>query len=243
MDFEAGEVLYIDKPLHWTSFDVVNKIRLSFRTILGIKKIKVGHAGTLDPLATGIVTVCTGRATKRIDGLMNHDKEYVATIRFGATTPSFDLETDVDQTFATEHITRDKLETVIANQFLGQIEQVPPMHSAIRVGGKRAYEFARQGKQDEVELKSRSIRIEQMLIEEFEMPYVQLRIRCSKGTYIRALARDLGIAMNSGAHLTQLRRTAVGDINENQCISIDQAIELLQAEALNRKENNNIEKK
>lgn len=243
MDFEAGEVLYIDKPLHWTSFDVVNKIRLSFRTILGIKKIKVGHAGTLDPLATGIVTVCTGRATKRIDGLMNHDKEYVATIRFGATTPSFDLETDVDQTFATEHITRDKLETVIANQFLGQIEQVPPMHSAIRVGGKRAYEFARQGKQDEVELKSRSIRIEQMLIEKFEMPYVQLRIRCSKGTYIRALARDLGIAMNSGAHLTQLRRTAVGDINENQCISIDQAIELLQAEALNRKENNNIEKK
>lgn len=241
MDFEAGEILYIDKPLHWTSFDVVNKIRLSFKTLMGIKKIKVGHAGTLDPLATGIVVVCTGKATKKIDELMGHDKEYVATVCLGATTPSYDLETEIDERYPYEHITREMVEDVIATRFTGDIEQVPPMHSAIRINGKRAYEFARKGKADEVELKSRAIRIESMTIEAFELPNVRLRIRCSKGTYIRSIARDLGEALQSGGHLTELRRTVVGSIGEADTCTVEQAIELIRMEGERRKENNNIE--
>lgn len=220
MDFLAGETIVIDKPLGWTSFDVVNKIRGLLRQSLGVKKIKVGHAGTLDPLATGIVIVCTGKATKGIDALMNHDKEYVATIRLGATTPSFDLEEPIDATFPTEHITEELIRRVIAEQFTGEIEQVPPIFSAIQVNGKRAYEHARKGEQ--VELKPRQIRINSIRIEDISMPDVRLRISCSKGTYIRAIARDLGVALGSGAHLTALRRTVVGDITLESATTIEQ---------------------
>ncbi len=209
MDFQAGEVLYINKPLHWTSFDVVNKIRILLRNHLGIRKIKVGHAGTLDPLATGLVIVCTGRATKRIEEFMGQEKEYVATIKFGETTPSFDLETAVDGVFPFEHVTQPELEAVIAERFLGEIEQVPPVFSAVKLNGKRAYNLARLGQ--EVEMKGRMVSIHSIVIESFELPYVVLRIRCGKGTYIRSLARDLGVAMASGAHLVKLVRTRIGE--------------------------------
>lgn len=231
MDFIAGEVLYIDKPLKWTSFDVVNKIRLMFKNYMGIKKIKVGHAGTLDPLATGIVVVCTGKATKTIEQLMNHDKEYVATFRFGQTTPSFDLETEPEGEYPTEHITRQVLEDSIKANFSGWIEQVPPVYSAIRIDGKRAYEFARKGYTD-VELKSRPVNIDRFDIEDIKpagngLIDVVARIHCSKGTYIRSIARDLGMAVGSGAHLVALRRTAVNDITEADCLTMTQIEELI----------------
>lgn len=221
MDFVQGEVLYIDKPLRWTSFDVVNKIRVMLKNTLGIKKIKVGHAGTLDPLATGLVIVCTGRATKRIDEFMGHDKEYVATVRLGQTTPSFDLETEPDATFPTEHITRELVEEVIGSRFSGTIDQVPPLFSAIRIGGKRAYEFARKGRTD-IEPQSRQVTIGSMTVEHFDMPDLTLRICCSKGTYIRSIARDLGQALGSGAHLTKLERTAIGDVTIQMAMSMEQ---------------------
>lgn len=227
MDFVAGEVLYIDKPLGWTSFDVVNKIRYNFKTKLGIKKIKVGHAGTLDPLATGVVIICTGKATKRIDEYMGHDKEYVATICLGATTPSYDLEKEIDATYPYEHITREQVEGVLSSQFLGEIEQVPPMFSAIRIDGKRAYEYARKG-DETVELKSRKITIREIEILDFNLPYVTLRIVCSKGTYIRSIARDLGVALGSGGHLTALRRTAVGDVKVEDTQSVETFISSLE---------------
>lgn len=209
MDFQAGEVLYINKPLHWTSFDVVNKIRILLRNHFGIRKIKVGHAGTLDPLATGLVIVCTGRATKRIESYMGQEKEYLATIKLGETTPSFDLESEVDCVFPYEHITHDMVEKVIAGQFIGDIEQVPPVFSAVKLNGKRAYDMARQGQ--DVELKSRVVTIHNIEVESFELPYVVLRINCGKGTYIRSLARDLGIALQSGGHLVKLVRTRIGE--------------------------------
>lgn len=209
MDFQAGEVLYINKPLHWTSFDVVNKIRILLRNHFGIRKIKVGHAGTLDPLATGLVIVCTGRATKRIEEFMGQEKEYVATIKLGETTPSFDLETAVDGVFPFEHVTQTQVESVIKDCFLGDIEQVPPVFSAVKLNGQRAYDLARQGQA--VEMKSRMVNIQSIEIESFELPYVVLRIRCGKGTYIRSLARDLGVAMQSGAHLVKLVRTRIGE--------------------------------
>ena len=209
MDFQAGEVLYINKPLHWTSFDVVNKIRILLRNHFGIRKIKVGHAGTLDPLASGLVIVCTGRATKRIEEYMGQEKEYMATIKLGETTPSFDLETGVDQVFPFEHITLEQLQKAIEERFVGDIDQVPPIFSAVKLNGKRAYDLARQGQ--EVEMKSRMVAIHSIDIESFELPYVVLRIRCGKGTYIRSLARDLGIAMESGAHLVKLVRTRIGE--------------------------------
>lgn len=237
-DFVAGEVLYIDKPLGWTSFDVVNKVRNMLRVYQGIKKIKVGHAGTLDPLATGIVIVCTGRATKRIDEFMNHDKEYLATLRIGQTTPSFDLETQIDAEYPTEHITRQLVETVIKEQFTGEIEQVPPLFSAIRIDGKRAYKFARKGQTD-IELKSRRVNISSIAIEQYDMPTVQLRIRCSKGTYIRSIARDIGLALNSGAHLAALRRTAIGNVDESMAITIEQLQKQI-AELSPQKNNNKL---
>lgn len=227
MDFVAGEVLYIDKPLGWTSFDVVNKIRYNFKTKLGIKKIKVGHAGTLDPLATGVVIICTGKATKRIDEYMGYDKEYVATICLGATTPSYDLEKEIDATYPYEHITREQVEGVLSSQFSGEIEQVPPMFSAIRIDGKRAYEYARKG-DETVELKSRKITIREIEILDFNLPYVTLRIVCSKGTYIRSIARDLGVALGSGGHLTALRRTAVGDVKVEDTQSVETFISSLE---------------
>ena len=266
MNPQEGEILYIDKPLRWTSFDVVNKVRWLLCKRLGVKKLKVGHAGTLDPLATGVMIVCTGRATKRIDELQAGVKEYVATLRLGATTPSFDLEHPIDAYYPTEHITRELVEGVL-RQFLGRIEQVPPSYSAVKVDGKRAYDLARKDK--DVELKPKVLVIDEIELLEYkakplsssprggkdsmsygakenepaiprtgmrnkafltaavpddtatDYPSITIRVVCSKGTYIRALARDIGAALGSGAHLTALRRTRVGDVSVADCISMD----------------------
>lgn len=219
-----GEILYIDKPLHWSSFDAVKRVRGIMARRLKIKKMKVGHAGTLDPLATGVMIVCTGRATKRIDELQAHTKEYVATIALGATTPSFDLETEIDATYPTEHITRDMVEDVL-KKFTGRIEQVPPAFSACKIDGKRAYKMARKGK--EVELKAKILVIDEIELLEYSQQSIVVRVVCSKGTYIRALARDIGEALNSGGHLTALRRTRVGDVKVEDCLTVDQAVEML----------------
>lgn len=216
MDFVAGEVLFFNKPLTWTSFDLVNKFRYKLTRKLKVKKIKVGHAGTLDPLASGVLIVCTGKATKRIDEFQYQTKEYVATLKLGETTPSFDLETEVDQTYPSEHVDRELLEQVLPT-FVGTIQQVPPVYSACKIGGKRAYEFARQGK--EVELKSKTLVIDELEILDYQHPLLQIRVVCSKGTYIRALARDIGVALHSGAHLVALERTRIGDVTLDQCIS------------------------
>ena len=224
MDFLSGEILYLDKPLGWTSFDVVKRVRGTLLRRLKMKKLKVGHAGTLDPLATGVMIVTTGRATKRIEELQAGVKEYVATMALGATTPSFDLETEVDATYPTGHITRGLVEEVLT-QFHGSIEQVPPSYSACKVDGHRAYKMARNGK--EVELKAKTLTIDEIELLEYSQQSITVRVVCSKGTYIRALARDIGLALGSGAHLTALRRTRVGDVNEAQCLSVDQMVELL----------------
>ena len=225
-DFIAGEVLIIDKPLEWTSFDVVKRLRSTLTRRLGIKKFKVGHAGTLDPLATGVIIVTTGRATKLIDSLQAGVKEYVATRKLGATTPSFDLETEIDATYPTNHITRDMIDQATA-RFTGRIEQVPPAFSACKVDGKRAYDLARKGR--EVELKPKVLVIDEIEVTAFdpEAMTLTLRIVCSKGTYIRALARDIGEALGSGAHLTALRRTRVGDATLGSALSVDDAVELI----------------
>ena len=219
-----GEILYIDKPLHWSSFDAVKRVRGIMARRLKIKKMKVGHAGTLDPLATGVMIVCTGRATKRIDELQAHTKEYVATIALGATTPSFDLETEIDATFPTEHITREMVEDVL-KKFTGRIEQVPPAFSACKIDGKRAYKMTRKGK--EVELKAKILVIDEIELLEYSQQSIVVRVVCSKGTYIRALARDIGQALNSGGHLTALRRTRVGDVKVEECLTVEQAVEML----------------
>ena len=198
MDFIAGEVLFFNKPLTWTSFDLVNKFRYKLSRKLKVKKIKVGHAGTLDPLATGVMIVCTGKATKRIDEFQFQTKEYVATLKLGETTPSFDLEKEVDAVYPTEHITRELVEDVL-KQFVGTIEQVPPVFSACKIEGKRAYELARNG--EEVPLKAKTLVIDEIELLSCELPVIKIRVVCSKGTYIRALARDIGIALHSGAHL------------------------------------------
>lgn len=256
MDFQAGEILFIDKPYRWTSFDVVNKVRWLLCKRLDTKKLKVGHAGTLDPLATGVMIVCTGRATKRIDELQAHTKEYVATLRLGATTPSFDLEHPIDAYYPTGHITRELIETTL-QQFLGRIEQIPPAYSAVKVDGKRAYDLAR--KEKDVELKPKILVIDEIELLDYrptpegspivlpakeeslprtgmrrkafltspaapddsiDYPSITLRIVCSKGTYIRALARDIGQALGSGAHLTALRRTRIGNVRIDDCLSM-----------------------
>lgn len=216
MDFIAGEVIYFNKPLGWTSFDLVNKFRYKLSRRLGVKKIKVGHAGTLDPLATGVMILCTGRATKRIDEFQYQTKEYIATLKLGETTPSFDLEKEVDATYPTEHITRELVEQVLPT-FLGEIQQVPPVFSACKIEGKRAYELAREGK--DVQLKSKTLVIDELELLECSLPVVKLRVVCSKGTYIRALARDIGIALHSGAHLIALERTRIGDITLDKCMT------------------------
>ncbi len=220
MDFIEGEILCFDKPLRWTSFDVVSKIRRQLTKRLGVKKLKVGHAGTLDPLATGVMVVCTGKATKRIEELQAHVKEYVATLQFGATTPSFDLEKPIDATYPTEHITEALLHEVLT-RFLGRIEQVPPAFSACKVDGHRAYDLARKGK--EVELKPKVLVIDEIELQSFDSEAMQATIRvvCSKGTYIRALARDIGQALDSGAHLIALRRTRVGDVRVEDCLQVE----------------------
>lgn len=226
MDFITGEVLYIDKPLKWTSFDVVKRVRGVLLHRLHKKKFKVGHAGTLDPLATGVMIVVTGRATKRIEELQAGVKEYVATIQLGATTPSFDLETEIDAVHPTGHITRQLIESVLP-RFCGKIEQIPPSFSACKVDGKRAYNMARKG--HEVQLKPKVLVIDEIEIVNFddENMSLTLRIVCSKGTYIRALARDIGEALGSGGHLTALRRTRVGDVNVIDCLTVDGAVEMI----------------
>ncbi len=216
MDFLAGEVLYFNKPLKWTSFDLVNKFRYKLSRKLKVKKIKVGHAGTLDPLATGVMIVCTGKATKRIDEFQYQTKEYVATLKLGETTPSFDLEKKVDAVYPTDHITRELVEEVL-KQFIGTIEQIPPVFSACKVEGKRAYELARQG--EEVQLKAKTLVIDEIELLECSLPVIKIRVVCSKGTYIRALARDIGQALKSGAHLIALERTRVGDVTLDRCMN------------------------
>lgn len=221
MDFISGEIIGIDKPLGWTSFDAVKRLRGAIQRRLNVRKFKVGHAGTLDPLATGVLIVCTGRATKEIDRLQNGTKEYIAALRLGATTPSFDLETQIDATYPTEHITEELIRETLP-RFTGAILQVPPVFSAVKIDGKRAYKFARKGK--EVELKAKALQIDELEMLPSEFPELKLRIVCSKGTYIRALARDIGEALGSGAHLTALCRTRVGDIRLTDCLSVTEAV-------------------
>ena len=204
---EEGQVLLFDKPLYWTSFDLVNKVRNIIRNTLGIKKIKIGHAGTLDPLASGLMIICTGRATKKIDEFRDLDKEYVATIHLGETTPSYDLETETDGRFPVEHIT-EKLVIKALSSFLGEQKQVPPLHSAKMIEGKRAYEYARKGILKEMNPVTVWFRAAELL--SFGIPDITVRILCSKGTYIRSFARDLGLALESGACLSSLKRTAIG---------------------------------
>ena len=225
-DFIEGEVLAFDKPLHWTSFDLVAKVRYALCHKLERKKLKVGHSGTLDPLATGVVLVCTGKKTKLIDKLQYDVKEYVATLQLGATTPSYDMEKPVDATYPTDHITRQLINETLP-QFIGEQWQTPPMFSAIQINGKRAYEFARKG--EEVELKPRLLVIDELEVLAFDVEQMQLTIRvvCSKGTYIRALARDIGERLGSGAYLTALRRTRVGDVHVENCLTIEQFLNTL----------------
>ncbi|MBD5336478.1 MAG: tRNA pseudouridine(55) synthase TruB [Bacteroides sp.] len=225
LDFVAGEIIGINKPYEWTSFDAVKRVRGAIQRRLNVKKFKVGHAGTLDPLATGVLIVCTGKATKEIDRLQAGTKEYIAELTLGATTPSFDLEKEIDATYPYEHITEEMVREVLP-RFTGHIMQVPPVFSAVKVDGKRAYKFARNG--DEVELKAKPLVIDELEMLESELPKkLRLRIVCSKGTYIRALARDIGVALNSGAHLTALCRTRVGDIRLEDCVTPDQAVDLI----------------
>lgn len=223
-DFEEGEILAFDKPLHWTSFDLVAKVRYNLCRKLGKKKLKVGHSGTLDPLATGVVIICTGKKTKLIETLQYDVKEYIATLQLGATTPSYDMEKEVDATYPTNHINRALIDNTIP-LFVGEQWQVPPMFSAVQINGKRAYEFARKGEQ--VELKPKLLLIDEIEVMDFDEQKMQLTIRvvCSKGTYIRALARDIGQKLHSGAYLTALRRTRVGDTRVENCMTIEQFLE------------------
>lgn len=224
MDFVEGEILYINKPLYWTSFKVVRKIRNEICRKLGIKKLKVGHAGTLDPLATGVMIICTGKKTKLIETFQYQTKEYIATIRLGATTPSFDLETEIDGTYPTEHIDRPLVESTL-QKFVGEIQQIPPAFSACKVEGKRAYELAREGK--EVELKPKLLVIDEIELLSYDMPEIKVRVVCSKGTYIRALARDIGLALGSGGHLSALERTRIGEVTLADCVDGEKTEEMI----------------
>lgn len=224
-DYLNGQVLLIDKPLNWTSFQTVNKLRWEIRQVLDIKKIKVGHAGTLDPLATGLLIICTGKMTKQIDAFQAQIKEYTGTLVIGSTTPSYDLETEVDRTFSTNHITADLIHKT-TQQFIGNLKQLPPIYSAIKKDGKRLYEFARAG--ETVEIKPRLISINEFEITKINDLEVDFRVVCSKGTYIRSLAHDFGKALNSGAHLSALRRTKIGDFNVANAISVEDFIKDLQ---------------
>lgn len=221
-DFQAGALLVVDKPIGWSSFDVVNKIRSCLRKKYG--KIKVGHAGTLDPLATGVVIVCTGRETKNIERYMGEEKEYIAQITFGNTTPSFDLETGFDGEYGYDHVNRELIDSQLS-LFMGDIEQMPPAFSAVRIDGVRAYEMARQG--NEIEMKPRRVVINELELMSIDMPKVTLRIVCGKGTYIRSLANDLGKACNSGSHLSALRRTRVGEFLLKNAFDMNELIEML----------------
>ncbi len=234
MNFKEGEVLYFNKPLEWTSFKLVGMVRYHICRKLKVKKLKVGHAGTLDPLATGVMTICTGKATKRIEEFQYKTKEYIATIQLGATTPSFDLEHEIDKTYPTEHITRELVEETL-KRFVGEIWQVPPVYSACKVDGKRAYDLARKG--EEVELKPKLLVIDEIELLSYDMPTIVIRVVCSKGTYIRALARDIGEALQSGGHLTGLIRSRVGDVTLDQCIDPEHFLEWLDKQEIITEEN------
>ena len=218
MDFVAGEILAIYKPYTWTSFQIVNKIRYHLSRKYKVKRFKVGHAGTLDPLATGVLLVCTGKATKKIEELQAHTKEYVAELMLGATTPSFDMEHPVNATYPYEHITEESVKEVLKN-FIGDIDQRPPLFSACKVDGKRAYDLARKG--SDMELAPKQIRIDEIELLDYSLPKIKIRVVCGKGTYIRSLARDLGEALGSGAYLTSLTRTRVGEYKVEECINPD----------------------
>ncbi|WP_157206875.1 tRNA pseudouridine(55) synthase TruB [Mariniflexile maritimum] len=226
-DYQSGQVLLIDKPLHWTSFQVVNKMRWEIRQAFNLKKIKVGHAGTLDPLATGLLIICTGKMTKEIDTFQAQIKEYTGTIVLGSTTPSFDLETEINESFPTGHITEALIKET-ANQFTGEIMQFPPVFSAIKKDGKRLYEFARAG--EAVEISARTVTIETFEITHIDNMKIDFRVVCSKGTYIRSLANDFGKALQSGAHLSALRRTKIGDFDVKDAVSIETFIENISSE-------------
>ena len=229
MNFKEGEVLFFDKPLTWTSFAVVNKIRYHLCRKMGVKKLKVGHAGTLDPLATGVMYICTGKANKRFEENQYHTKEYIATLMLGATTPSYDLEKEIDATYPTEHITRELVEEPM-KKFIGSIEQVPPAFSACMVDGKRAYDLARKG--EEVNLKAKTLVIDEIELLECKLPVIKIRVVCSKGTYIRALARDIGQALDSGAHLIGLVRTRVGEVKLEHCMQVEGFAEWLEKQEI-----------
>jgi len=238
MDFISGEIIAVDKPKGWTSFDAVKRLRGALSRRLRLKKLKVGHAGTLDPLATGVLLVCTGRATKKIDSLQAGRKEYVAKLRLGATTPSFDLEKEIDATYPTEHITEQKVRETLSH-FTGTIMQIPPVFSAVKIDGKRAYKYARKGA--EVELKAKPLQIDELELLDCQLgvdePHITIRVVCSKGTYIRALARDIGQALDTGAHLTDLRRTRVGEYSIDTCLNVEEAIELINSTPLSFPDN------
>ena len=223
LDFLSGEVFVIDKPLGWTSFDVVKKIRYHIKKKLGVKKIKIGHAGTLDPLATGVLVLCSGKKTKEIQDFMNQKKSYDGIIQLGTTTPSYDLETDIDATFPVA-VDNDKIANVV-QQFLGEQLQEPPLFSAKKVDGKRAYEYARNG--EEVELKKNTIEIDQLSLNLMEDDCLYFEVTCSKGTYVRSLARDIAKALNTGGHLIQLRRTQSGNFDLEQALSIEECLKMI----------------
>ena len=220
MNFTAGEYIYINKPYRMTSFGALAYVRTRVSRKIGVRRVKIGHAGTLDPLATGVLILCTGKKTKEIENLQLHDKEYTATLQLGATTPSYDMEHEVDATYPTAHITRELIDSVLTN-FVGDIQQVPPQYSACKIGGDRAYELMRKGK--EVELAAKTVHIDSVDVIDFNPTTMRLSIRvvCGKGTYIRSLARDIGQALNSGAYLTALCRTRVGSVRIENCITID----------------------
>ena len=223
-NFRKGEVVLVDKPLHWTSFDVVNKLRYPLKTKYNIKRFKVGHAGTLDPLATGLLVICTGKMTKEINAFVLDSKEYTGVIQLGATTPSYDLETEIDATFPTDHIDQDLVNQVIS-QFSGTIKQVPPIYSAKKVDGKRAYDLARKG--IEVELKENEITIIDLELNLTDNHQITFKVNCGKGTYIRSLANDIGKALSSGGHLIELRRTRSGRFTAEDAKSVEQWVEII----------------
>ncbi|VBB45120.1 tRNA pseudouridine synthase B [uncultured Paludibacter sp.] len=228
MNFQEGEILYVKKPYQWTSFALVNKVRWKITQTLK-HKIKVGHAGTLDPLATGVMILCTGKATKRIEEFQYQTKEYIATLKLGETTPSYDLEHAVNEIFPIEHITKELVEKVIPT-FQGEIWQIPPVYSAVKVDGKRAYDYARSG--EDVELKPKLLVIDKIEILNFSLPELKIRVVCSKGTYIRALARDIGEALGSGAHLTALERTRIGEVKLEDCWEVDDLLKHIEKESV-----------
>ena len=236
MNFQQGEIICLNKPYRMSSFGALARVRYLISQRLGVKRVKTGHAGTLDPLATGVLVLCTGRATKRIEELQLHSKEYVASLQLGATTPSYDKEHEVDATYPTTHITRELLEEVL-QRFVGEIKQVPPAYSACKINGDRAYKLMRKG--EDVELKAKTLRIDEIELLAFapEPMQADIRVVCGKGTYIRALARDIGQALNSGAYLTALCRTRVGDIRIEHCVKLDDFPQWLEQQTI--EDNNN----